>query len=274
MRNIFFIILFFCFLLHLPSPAFALTAKATKEGNNLYHQGKYDEAIKKYNEARDDSPDSDIINFNLGAALYKKGRYQEAVDAFTKALNTENKEIEQKAVYNMANSKYELGNSLVDTDSNSAVSLYRESLDYYKRAIELDKNDRDARYNYNFVEKKLKELFEKIKNQSSEQRKNQEEGKRDRREGRESQAQHRKKQDDKQQQRSQNRHAETAGAKDKQAAKGKDMEEQSQSSAGEESREMSPEEARMLLDVYGREEAGSVSIRERRDYHEEVLKNW
>ncbi len=93
MRNIFFIILFFCCLLHLPFPAFALTAKAVKEGNNLYHQGKYDEAIKKYNEAGDDSPDSDIVNFNLGAALYKKGRYQEAIFAFTRALNTENKEI-------------------------------------------------------------------------------------------------------------------------------------------------------------------------------------
>lgn len=274
MRKIVFIILSSCCLFHLPFSAFASTARAVKEGNKLYHEGKYSEAVKKYNEARDESPESDIVNLNLGTALYKKGRYQEAIDAFTRALNTENKEREEITAYNMANSKYKLGSSLVDTDSSSAVSLYRESLDYYKRAMELDKNDKDARYNHDFVEKKLKELLEKIKKQSPQQRRNHGQGRKNGWEGRKSQAQHQEKQGDKQQQTSESRQAETEGTKDTQAAREKDLEGQSRSSAGEESRKMSPEEARMLLDAYGQEEAGSVSAPERRGYYETVLKDW
>jgi len=259
-------------LLYLHFPAFASTAKVVKEGNNLYHQVKYDEAIEKYNKARAESPDSDIVNFNLGAALYKKGRYQQAVEAFSKALNKGNKEMKEKAMYNIANSKYKLGNYQEDTYPSSAVSLYRESLDYYKRAMELDKNDKDAKHNHEFVEKKLKELLEKIKNQSPQKRQNQGWRKRNKQEDRKSQGQHQEKQGDRQRQISENRQAKTEGNNNKQGEK--DSESQTRSSGREKSREISSEEARILLDAYRQEEVGNISDRVRHGYYEEVLKDW
>ena len=83
------------FLLLLPSsvPA-ASVSKGINEGNKLYYEGKYDEAIENYNEAMEESPDSDIANYNSGAAFYKKGQFNEAFNAFTRALNTEDLEIE------------------------------------------------------------------------------------------------------------------------------------------------------------------------------------
>jgi tetratricopeptide (TPR) repeat protein len=264
----------FLLYIFLSSPAFASPAKAVSEGNKLYHQEKYDEAIKKYNEAKSEAPDSDIVNFDLGTALYKQGKFQEAADIFTKAVVTKDKKIEAMTTYNIANSKYKLGSQKENTDPNTAVGLYRESLDYYNRTIELDKNDKDAKYNHDLVEKRLKAL-EKLKNQQQQQQQNQKQDQKDKQDNKGAQEKSgQEKQDDKQQQKSEDRQAETAGDKNKKAAQGNNTEAKDRGAAGEKTREMLPEEARMLLDAYRAEEAGTVSDRERKGYHEEVLKDW
>lgn len=263
------IFVFLLFFYHLP--AFASPASAVREGNKFYHQGEYDEALNKYNEAKSEAPDSDIVNFDLGTALYKKGRYQDAVDSFTKAVVTKDKKLEAKTTYNIANSKYKLGAQQENADTNSAVTLYRESLDYYKRTMELDKNDKDAKYNHDLVEKRLKALLEKLKNQPQQQQQNQKQDQKEKQDNKEAQERSGQgKQDDKQQQASEDRQA--GGEKDKKTEQGKNAGAE-RSAAGEKTKEMSPEEARMLLDAYRAEESGAVD-HERQGYHEEVLKDW
>jgi len=254
----------------LPSPAPASPAKAVSEGNKLYHQEKYDEAIKKYAEAKSEAPDSDIVNFNLGTALYKKGRYQEAVAAFTKAIVTKDKKLEAKTTYNIANSKYKLGSLQENTAPDSAADLYHEAIDYYNRTMELDKNDKDAKYNHDLVEKRLKALLEKLKDQPKQQHQKQGQDQKDKQEKKGPQEESgQEKQSGEQPQKSGDKQA-----GDKEAAKKKSAEAGERGAAGEKTKEMSPEEARMLLDAYRSEEAGNVSDRERNGYREEVLKDW
>ena len=255
---------FFCPLI--PPPAlFASTAKIVQEGNRLYEEGKYDEAVNKYNSAKAEAPDnaSGIINFNLGVALYKQGRYAEAVDAFTNALSAADKKLEAKAVYNTANSKYRLGSSLANTDMESAAGLYRESLDYYKRAIELDEENKDAKYNHDFVEKKLKMLLDKMKNRKKQ--KDQGEDKSDKEKQGEGEGQ---------QQETGNEQTQEKGAGDKTEDKEDTGEAQSAAAQEQETGEMSPEEARMLLNAYGQEEAGDNLRQRKKRHYREVFKDW
>ncbi|MBI5056848.1 MAG: tetratricopeptide repeat protein [Nitrospirae bacterium] len=266
-------LLFILLCLIFTSPVFASPAKAVREGNKLYHQDRYDGAMEKYNEAKAEAPDSDIVNFDLGTALYKKGRYQEAVEAFTKAMSAGDKKIEEGALYNMANSKYKLGSLMENSDANGAINLYQESLDYYKRALEMDKSDKDAEYNRELVEKKIKALQEKMKNQPQQQQ-NKGQDKKDK-EGKGPEAKSDKdKQGDKQQQKSGNEQTGTTDDKDKKSAAEKGKEAKAHDKAGQKTQEMSPEEARMLLDAYGEEESGDVFNRERRGHSEEVQKDW
>ena len=152
-----------------PAGQAASVANDIKKGNRLYKDEKFDEALEAYNKAQDESPDSDIVNFDVGTVLYKKEDYQKAVQSLTKSLTTENLQLESKANYNIGNARVRQGQSQENTDLSRAINLYKEALNYYKRAIELDEKDEDAKFNYEFVEKKIKELMEQQQPQQQQQ---------------------------------------------------------------------------------------------------------
>ncbi len=137
--------------------------RSVKQGNRLYYEGKYDEALKHYNKAENTEVNSGIVNFNKGTALYQKKDYKGAIESFSEALLNSSSKIEEKAAYNIGNAKYRLGQVNKNTDLSSSIKLYREALDYYKRAMDLDQKDINAKYNYEFVERKLKILLDELK---------------------------------------------------------------------------------------------------------------
>ena len=278
MKNTFlYILLFVCVLIN-PSTAYAESpAKAVREGNAFYKQGEYDKAVRKYLEAKEISPDSDIANFNLGTALFMKGEFQESVDAFTRSLNTENTGLEADAAYNIANAKYKLGSGLAESDMHGAADLYREALDYYKRANELDEKNADAKYNYELVERELKILLDKIKNQPQQQQSEDEDRKQDgeekKQESRPAESEQQKDEEEKGRRQGE-KEEDNAKAGTEEKAENQESGEEDASSGEEESGEMSPEEARMLLDAFAEEEVMDNLRKMKKGYNAEVLKDW
>lgn len=250
--NFTFYILIFTFSCYAASPR-----QSVKAGNNLYQQKKLDEALQKYNEANTALPDSDIINFNMGAALYKKEDYQKALMSFTKALMSEDRKIEADALYNIGNCKYKLGKLNENTDLSSTVSLLRESLDYYKRAVEKDQKNKDARFNHEFVERELKALLDKLKTQPQDK-----EGKQG-------------KQEQKQEQEKEQTAQAKEGEKEEKPQEEQNTDRQEEAKLAGEEKELSKQEARMLLERYGQEEAKpDYEDRRTRGYESEVVKDW
>lgn len=258
------------------------SANLVAKANSLYKQSKYDEAIKLYNEAQIKSPDSAEISYNMGVAQYKKRDFASALNSFEKATASKDKILESKANYNIGNVKYKLGKLKENTELKETVSLLRQSLDYYKRAIELNPKDEDARINHELVEKELKTLLDKLKQEQDKKKEQSEQEK----EKKEAQGQQGEKQQAAQAQEGktdEQKKEDTKVAKeDKEAKEANQAKEQKEKQgqeekgqAAEEAKEMSEKEASMLLDGYRQEENSTGKLEDRkRGSSGDVLKDW
>jgi len=79
-------------------------------------------------------------------------------------------------MYNVGNTRYRMAEAAGQRDINAAIENYREAAKYYKRAMELEPEDVDAKINYEFVTRKIKEA-EQQKQQQQNQEQNQEQQK-------------------------------------------------------------------------------------------------
>jgi tetratricopeptide (TPR) repeat protein len=263
----------------------AESERAVSKANALYQNNKYDEAKQLYEKASSDHPESAGIRYNLGTAQFKTGDYEGALRSFEKGLASEDRSLEFKSNYNIANSKFKAGMLKKEADPQAAVRLLSESLENYKRAIDLDPRDEDAKINYEFVDRALKELKNKPQ-----------ENKQDRQKQGEAQEENDKgeskgPQDDKQENQPAENKQETREGRgeDKKDASGASREGQENREQQkkendkqalsvdekQDMKEMSSKEAAMLLDGYRQEEDTQGLLKDRdRMYQEEVAKDW
>jgi len=236
-------------------------ADKTKAGNRLYNRDLYDDAMTKYTEVLVDSPNSPYIHFNIGNAAYKKEDYEEAIKSYTRTASTASDTlIESKAYYNLGNCKYRQGRLKENTNLGEAISLYREALDYYKQALDRSPEDTNAKYNHEFVERKMKELLDKQKQQGQQQS------------GEQQSQQEQSEKDDKgeSQEENEGQSAAQAAQAEQQEAQGGQKEDQ----GSEQRKGLTPEEARMLLDSLKDEELSQLQTRQDRRQFPQVLKDW
>jgi Ca-activated chloride channel homolog len=145
-----------------------------RQANQLFADGKYDEAAKKYNQALVDQPDSPLLHFNLGDAAYKQGKYADAIKAFQGVpLKDGDSKRTARVAYNIANAKYKVGEAAEASDPKTALTNYAEALVLYRRAMGIDPSDTDIKFNYEFVDKKLNDLKKKLEEQKKQQQKQQ-----------------------------------------------------------------------------------------------------
>lgn len=130
-------------------------------GNRYFAQQNFDEALQTYRNALIDDPESKELHLNLGSVLYKKEDYEESIKEYEKSTYSKDIILQSKSYYNMGNCLYRSGK-------------LPEAIQFYKKALELAPKDEDARYNIEFVQKKLKEQLDK--NQKNKQKEQQKQG--------------------------------------------------------------------------------------------------
>ncbi|NTU42597.1 MAG: tetratricopeptide repeat protein [Nitrospirales bacterium] len=128
-------------------------------GNRSYNHAEYADALRAYSEAPKRHPDSEIIKYNSGTAFYKLQDYKKAMEAFESALNTENHSLKASAAFNIGNCLYRQGEQAEKQDIGTATRFYRAAMESYAKAIELNREESDARLNKELTEKKLKALL-------------------------------------------------------------------------------------------------------------------
>lgn len=136
-----------------------------EKGNQLLQENQLEEALRFYNEALVDAPESAIIKFNIGNVYYRQERHDKAIERYLEALNaTQDSVLQAKIHYNLGNVYYRQGK-------------WKESLESYEKTMELSKEIRKnkmteellpeekARKNHALVQKKVLEHLAKEKHQ-------------------------------------------------------------------------------------------------------------
>ena len=146
--QIFTAILFFGFI-------HSCLALAAENPDELYGQGRFEEAEKAYSRSDMDNPKDIRYRYNRGCAAYQNSDFKGAMAAFSSVLRrSDNEEIQFKAAYNLGNAAFKEGN-------------FESAVEQYKEALLSNPESEDAKYN---LELALREL-EKLKKKKTEKQK-------------------------------------------------------------------------------------------------------
>lgn len=171
--------------------------KYVREGNGYFDKGLKDttqldtvsfgKAEVAYRRALEIKPNDFHWQFNLADAIYKQKRPEEAAADFEKLLENTNKPEEKAMLY------HNLGNSLLMQEK------FDPSIEAYKKALRINPNDLDTKYNLAYAMKMKQQnqnqQQQQNKDQNQDQNKDQQQQKQD-----QNQDQQNKNQDQQQQQ--------------------------------------------------------------------------
>ena len=144
------------------------------KGEEAYAQKDYLQASEYYRQKLEKSPHDPQLLYNYGTAAFKNNMYDEAIEAFTKALKSDNIELQKKAYYNRGNSYYQKGVEGQQADPKATIGQWQEALSSLDSALKLDPKDADAKHNHDFIEKRLEELKKQQQQQNQQNNKDQE----------------------------------------------------------------------------------------------------
>ncbi len=161
-----------------------------RRGNEFYAQQQYKLAAEAYGRGlaalSEETPRFlryGLLN-NLGAALLKSGDAQGAGDAFSRALNS------APAPADVARTSYNAGNaSFAAQDLESALAHYRESL-------LADQANEDAKFNYEFVKRRMQQQQQQEQQQKGDQQDDEQQGEQEQEGGDQNQEQEQQEQQD------------------------------------------------------------------------------
>lgn len=118
-----------------------------ESGNKSYEKGEYDRAIKEYKKSEKYMPRESSkydLSFNRGDAEFKKKNYSKAIENYRLSLNSQDRDLQKKAFYNIGNASLKLGR-------------YKEAMESFTNALKIDPTYEKAKKNIEYMLKNRKD---------------------------------------------------------------------------------------------------------------------
>jgi Ca-activated chloride channel family protein len=148
-------------------PGLATASASPSSALREYKDGQYDKALQDYQQLLEKKKDDPRLHFNAGTAAYKNQQFDEAIKQFNEALTAQDLNLQSLAYYNRGNSLFWMGQQ--NPDPGKKTEAWEKSLKDFESSAKLNPDDKDAKFNHEFVKKMLEEL----KKQQQQQQKNQ-----------------------------------------------------------------------------------------------------
>ena len=196
--------------------ALTLHAASPDTAQQAYRKGDYQKARREYDALLQAKPDDPRYQFNAGAAAYRTSDFTNAVNRFEATLASPDLKLQEKAYYNLGNTRYQMGYRAQDPQVK--LKQWQQALTDFNSALKLDATDTNAASNLQFVKTKVEELMrqqppsqrQKNQDQNQDKNKNQDKEKQDQDQSQESKSD---------QQKDQNKSQESQQSKDSKDSK-------------------------------------------------------
>ncbi|MBT7854524.1 MAG: VWA domain-containing protein [Opitutae bacterium] len=137
---------------------------------------RYDKLLKEFQLFKEKIQD---LSYRNGIRHYNAGEYASSIDSFNEVLKEVDKASRDEILYNLANSRFRLGEQQLNENPQETIKSWEQSLKDYTGAIEVRVDDTfpQAQKNYEIVQKRLEALKEQMKenpeqNQDSQNKEN------------------------------------------------------------------------------------------------------
>ena len=134
------------------------------QGNEAYRAEAYDEALRSYDQAAEQDPESPYVSLNRANALYRNGDYDEAIEAYGQAvrqsLDQNLSQLEASALHNRGNALFRQAEQAVPTDPRQALQSLVQAARSYSDALRVDRGQNASAHNLEVTRRLIQQLRE------------------------------------------------------------------------------------------------------------------
>ena len=155
--------------------AFADSARvSTTQGNKLYRQGNFNEAINSYDQALLDTPGALEPKFNQANSYYRLDDLGKAMDIYRQvAAESKDMKVVARAKYNLGNSYFQKGSKQKDSNLQKAIDDLKTAIGSWRGVLDIEPENKKAAKNIEVARLTIKDLLDQLNKQQQQQDPNQ-----------------------------------------------------------------------------------------------------
>ena len=220
---------------------------AQDKGLSHYQNQEYEAAQEYYESVLRERGNQAQAHFGRGSSAFQQGDLETAKHSFEQSLKADDEQLKSKAMYNLGNTFYQ----------NQKTE---EALAFYRKALELDPTDKEAKYNYEFL--KYQQEPPEDQQEQDQSNKEQENQEQEKEQEKKDQDQKNKEQEDKNQEQEENEEQQ------------ENQEQQQQQEAFEEEKSQDLKQAESILDALKQDEKIMQKRQISRSKSRKLAKDW
>jgi Ca-activated chloride channel family protein len=139
---------------------------STNQGNQLYGQGKFDEAIGQYDQALIYRPEALEPKFNKANSYYRLDDLEKAINLYREvAAESKDMKLVTKARYNLGNCSFQQGSKQRDSNLQKAIEEMETAIGHWRAVLDIEPENEKAAKNIEVARLIIKDILDQLKNQ-------------------------------------------------------------------------------------------------------------
>lgn len=148
--------------------------EVTSEGNKLYRQGNFNEAINQYDQALVEAPQALEPKFNKANSYYRLDDLAQAMNLYREvAAESKDMTLVAKAKYNLGNTHFQQGSKQRDSNLQKAIEDMETAIGSWRGVLDIEPDNTKAARNIEVARLTIKDLLDQLNKQQQQQDPNQ-----------------------------------------------------------------------------------------------------